>query len=288
MRHPNNPAAAPLPEREYVLGTDEAELQRLSFQHRLWSETASAHWRRAGIAPGMTVLDLGCGPGFVTRDLAQLLGPTGRVIAIDASQRYIDFVNRTPAPPGAAPIDARVGDAHDPDIPPASIDAAYSRWVFTFLPEPGRAIAGVARALKPGATFSIHDYHQWEEIFWGPANDTMASVRRAVLSSYKAAGSDTRIGQKLPGLMRDAGLLVRDIFPIQMIGRPGDALWQWPRTYFKSFLPRLVAGGHMTEGERLAVEREWDALERDPAAFFYTPPQTGIVAVKPGSARSIV
>lgn len=281
MPHPN---AAPAPEREYVLGTDEAELQRLSFQHRLWSATACDHWRRAGIAPGMTVLDLGCGPGFVTRDLAQWLGPRGRVIAVDASPRYIDFVKRTPAAgeaPGSAPIEARVGDAHDPGLEPGSIDAAYSRWVFTFLARPDRAIASVARALKPGGTLSIHDYHRWEEIFWGPINDTLETVRRAVLSSYKEANADTRIGQKLPGLLRDAGLMVRDIFPIQMIGRPGDALWQWPRTYFRSFLPRLVAGGHMREDERLAVEREWDALERDPAAYFYTPPQVGVVGVKP-------
>lgn len=269
------------PEREYVLGTDEAELHRLSFQHRLWSETASQHWRLARIAPGMTVLDLGCGPGFATRDLAQLVGAMGRVIAIDASQRYIDFVNRTPVPPGSAPIDARLADAHDPGLAPGSIDAAYSRWVFTFLPEPARAVASVSRALKPDGTFTIHDYHQWEQIYWGPNSATVETVRRAVLSSYKAAGADTRIGQKLPALMRDAGLIVRDILPIQMIARPNDALWQWPRTYFASFLPRLVAGGHMTEAEMRAVHSEWDALERDPASFFYTPPQSVIIGVKP-------
>lgn len=280
MRHPNTPDPA-FAEREYVLGTDDAELQRLSFQHRLWAETASRHWRLAGVAPGMTVLDLGCGPGFVTRDLAQLLGPSGRIIAIDASPRYVDFVHRTPAPPGSAPIEARVGDAHEPGVADASIDAAYSRWVFTFLPEPGRAIASVAKALKPGGTFTIHDYHKWEEISWGPTNDTAESLRRAVLSSYRAANADTRVAQKLPGLMHAAGLIVRDILPIQLIARPGDALWQWPRTYFKSFLPRLVAGGHMSESEMHAIEREWDALERDPAAFFYTPPQLAVIAVKP-------
>src|SRR5262247_3920166 len=50
-------------EREYVLGTDDGELQRLGFQLRVWSAPAFALWERAGVHVGASVLDVGCGPG---------------------------------------------------------------------------------------------------------------------------------------------------------------------------------------------------------------------------------
>ena len=83
---------------EYVLGTNQAELERLGLQHRLWSDAAHALWRKAGIQPGSRVLDIGCGPGFATFDLAQIVGAAspnvspGGVLAVDESQPYLDHL----------------------------------------------------------------------------------------------------------------------------------------------------------------------------------------------------
>lgn len=63
---------------DYVLGTDAQELARLSFQHEAWVAHAYALWQRAGLRTGMTVLDLGAGPGFTSLDLAQVVGPRAR------------------------------------------------------------------------------------------------------------------------------------------------------------------------------------------------------------------
>jgi ubiquinone/menaquinone biosynthesis C-methylase UbiE len=68
---------------EYVLGTHDAELARLGLQHRLWSELTFACWNRCGIRPGSVVLDVGSGPGYTAFDLVPLVGPSGRVIAVD-------------------------------------------------------------------------------------------------------------------------------------------------------------------------------------------------------------
>ena len=89
-------------QREYVLGTNDAEIARLGLQHRLWYAYAYALWERAGIGPGMTVLDAGCGPGFATQDLAALVGPKGKIIAVGKGKVNDDGK--------VTPLDVKVGD----------------------------------------------------------------------------------------------------------------------------------------------------------------------------------
>src|SRR6185436_11078143 len=88
------PTSAPNPPRpadteDYVLGTGSDEAVRLGLQHRLWSAATHILWERAGIQPGQTVLDIGSGPGHASLDLAQIVGPAGRVIAVDESATFL-------------------------------------------------------------------------------------------------------------------------------------------------------------------------------------------------------
>jgi SAM-dependent methyltransferase len=74
---------------EYLLGSRDEELRRLAFQHRMWAEHAFAHWKRAGFGHGARLVDLGCGPGLTTVDLALLVGAEGQVIAVDNSEKFL-------------------------------------------------------------------------------------------------------------------------------------------------------------------------------------------------------
>ncbi len=269
-----------LQDREYVLGTDDAELSRLGLQHRLWADVAHDQWRRAGFAPGHTILDVGCGPGFASRDLAQLLGAEGRILALDESARYVDFVAATGSPPGAGPIDARVADVQALDLPASSIDGAYARWVLSFTPDPEAVIRGIARALRPGAALAVHDYSHWQGLHWGPAAETLPVLRRAILAAYRDADADSDVGRKAPAMMARCGLEVAEVRPLARVIHPGQAMWQWPRAFFRTFLPRVVELGHLTPEEHAAIEAEMDELERTPGALFHTPPQVTVIARK--------
>src|SRR5436190_19744035 len=97
-------------EKDYILGTHDAELERLGLQHRIWSEYAFALWERAGFRPGQTILDVGCGPGYATIDLARLLGPSTRIVAIDESQRFLSFLNAQKQAAALDTIQTRLGD----------------------------------------------------------------------------------------------------------------------------------------------------------------------------------
>ena len=83
-------------EKDYVLGTERAELERLGMQHQLWLAQAAEAWERAGFRPGQKLLDLGCGPGFATVDLAQRVGPRGQVVAVDIAERAVDHAEHSP------------------------------------------------------------------------------------------------------------------------------------------------------------------------------------------------
>ncbi|MCP9924925.1 methyltransferase domain-containing protein, partial [Synechococcus lacustris C3-12m-Tous] len=81
----------------YVLGTHSEELERLGRQHQIWQAEAMAAWDKAGFKSGDRLLDLGCGPGFASFDLAKRVGSTGQVLGIDQSPSYITYLNKQAA-----------------------------------------------------------------------------------------------------------------------------------------------------------------------------------------------
>src|SRR3954454_1137021 len=97
-------------ETDYVLGTNKAELERLGLQHRVWRPVVLECWRRAGITFGSRVLDVGAGPGYATMDLAELVGPTGKILAIDRSTRFLEFARKACEVRGLTNVQFREAD----------------------------------------------------------------------------------------------------------------------------------------------------------------------------------
>lgn len=77
---------------DYILGTSDEEIERLKFQHELWKQDVEKLWDATNIGSGQVVLDLGCGPGFGSIDLAERVGSDGKVYAVDASEKYLQFL----------------------------------------------------------------------------------------------------------------------------------------------------------------------------------------------------
>ncbi|HUD73043.1 MAG TPA: class I SAM-dependent methyltransferase, partial [Dongiaceae bacterium] len=128
------------PEKDYVLGTHEEEIERLGLQHRLWRPRVLDGWQRAGFGAGQRLLDVGCGPGWATLDLAAIAGASGRVFAVDRSRRFLDHLGRAAAAagaaPGRAPIETFERDLDEAGLPDLEVDGAFARWVFAFVRRP--------------------------------------------------------------------------------------------------------------------------------------------------------
>jgi len=265
---------------DYILGTHDAELLRLGLQHRLWSAQTFAFWERAEIGPGKTVLDLGCGPGYTSLDLAGLVAPGGRVVAVDSAERFIDHLRQRQVSLGFTNIESHVMDAQKLELAPASVDIVYSRWVLCFVSAPQLVVEGIAKVLRPGGVLAVQEYANYATQTLAPESAAFQRVVQAIIKSWRQRGGDPDIGLRLPAMMMKHGLRVESIQPLHRIARPSSPLWLWPTAFMRSFVPTLVAGGFLSEADRQAFEQEWTAHSNDETAFYWAPPVMEIIARK--------
>ena len=123
-------------EHEYLLGTNDAELARLGFQHEVWAAATAKAWERAGFHLGDRILDVGCGPGWATFALARLVGATGHVLGVDASARFLAYVDAERRRLGIAHVEMRRQQLEALDVPADTFDGAFARWVLCYLRDP--------------------------------------------------------------------------------------------------------------------------------------------------------
>jgi SAM-dependent methyltransferase len=270
----------------YLLGTDREELDRLHFQHRLWGDVAHAAWRAAGIGPGARVLDVGAGPGAASRDLAELVTSTGRVVAVDASPAFVEYIEASAAARGLEQLAATRGDVQDlgavPRLEAGSFDLAYARWVLCFVPRPADVVAGVAKLLRPGGHFCVHDYFNYHSMTTAPRRASHDKVVDATARSWRESGGDPDVAGHLPRLFTQHGLEVVNVQVHQRVARPGDTMWHWARTWWRSYVPKLVTMGYLPAADRDALDADLEAMTRD-HDFLVLPPVFEVLGRKRGS-----
>lgn len=274
----------PQPSPEYVLGTGEQESSRLGLQHRLWSASAHELWERAGLRPGMTVLDVGAGPGHGTIDLAEIAGPRGHVIAVDESALFLKHLHDRVQGRHLTNVERVLGDAQQlPTLLPhlaGTIDFAYARWVLCFVPNPDAVVAGIAKLLKPGGRVAIQDYFNYEAMALAPRSEPFARGVRAIAKSWRDRGGDPDIASRIPTMFRQHGLTLEYLGVNQRLARPGSTLWAWPDSFWSNYIPRLVQMGYLTAQDQDAFEAAWSDASSDPDRFIMLPPVHDLIAVK--------
>ncbi len=268
------------PNAPYVLGTDDAELARLRFQHRLWAGSASECWERAKFLRGHRLLDVGSGPGFTTMDLAELVGSAGHVVGVDQSEPYLAHLEQQSAARTMANVTAQRADVQSMDLPPASFDGAYSRWVLCFVKRPENVVRAVAQSLRPGARFAVQDYSHYLGVGFLPGHRVFDRVFEAVAESFRSRGGDPNVGTQLPELFAAHGLRIEYVRPIQRSARPADPLWQWPVVFFDTYLDKLAEQEFIGEADKTEFASELRARTQNPDSVFLTPPMIEIIGVK--------
>jgi SAM-dependent methyltransferase len=267
-------------ERDYVLGTHDEEIERLALQHRVWRPRALDAWRRAGFTVGQTLIDLGCGPGFATLDLAEIVGPGGRVVAIDRSRRFLDALEANRAQRGLRNVETLEIDLDEGDLPRLAADGMWGRWVFAFVKRPRDLLARALETIKPGGTIVLYEYLDYSTWRVSPRSPEFEEFVRVVTEAWRSSGGEPDVGLDLPRWLEELGCEVRERRPITDVITPANYVWQWPRAFVDNGLRRLEDLGHMTSDRVEATRRAFAAIEGNPRASMVTPIVLEIIATR--------
>jgi SAM-dependent methyltransferase len=178
-----------------------------AYQGRDATRRRRANFEALDPRPGETILDLGCGNGLLTQDLARAVGPTGRVLGLDASTEMLQAAGNRCDGRDNVRLERGVADA----LPygDASIDKAVSVQVFEYFADMRPALAELARVLRPGGRLVIGDLH-WDTLIWSARDQDRADLIRRTWESHLA---DLRVPQRLPDLLPGAGLAMVRMIP---------------------------------------------------------------------------
>lgn len=265
-------------EREYVLGTHDEEVARLGLQHRVWRSVVTDCWRRVGITHGWRVLDAGAGPGYATADLAEIVGPAGAVLAIERSARFLQVARTRCQSLGLTNVEFREADLTEQALGDLQLDAAWCRWVASFVSSPEKLIKTIAGALRPGGFAIFHEYSDYETFRVMPIRPALESFMVEVMASWRASGGEPNVARELPRLLAAAGLRVVEIRPHVRTVSPRDYTWQWPASFIEINLERLQELGRVTPEWAADVLREFKEAEANAGSWFTTPMFLEIIA----------
>ena len=268
-------------DKDYVLGTHDDEVARLGLQHRVWRDVVAQSWQRVGITHGWRVIDVGAGPGYATADLAEIVGPTGAVLAIERSGRFLEAARERCRSRGLANVEFREADLMEVSLgSDLGYDAAWCRWVACFVSSPQKLIANISGALRPGGIAIFHEYSDYETFRFLPIKPALEDFMVEVMASWRASGGEPNVARQLPELLAQAGLRVVEMIPRVRTVSPRDYTWQWPKSFIEINVARLRDLGRVSDEWAAAVLREFREADGDPNSWFTTPMFLEIVARK--------
>jgi len=188
-------------------GVQIQEFERLQHQATMLLETERELWPSLNIVPGKSVLDIGCGAGIVTHELAAQVYPS-QVTGVDVSHDLLEqgklTCNWAEQTGNSKAIEFKEGTAYDLPFPSEQFDVVYARLLFQHLSEPDKALQNILRVLKPDGLLCIVDIDKdWSSLY--PEPETSVNLDQAIVEKQLLQGGDPWVGRKLGSYLKSAG-----------------------------------------------------------------------------------
>jgi SAM-dependent methyltransferase len=234
--------------RGYIFEDRASEDERLLSQGKILDPLTRRVLRKAGLAPGMRVLDLGSGAGNVAMVAAELVGPEGRVVGVERDPDAVERARRLISETGRANIEFRVGDAQTLDGVDSGFDAVTGRLIFLYLADPVAALREAAVRVRPGGLICMHEA-DFTYPYASPPTPLWQQVRAWFLETLTKAGANPSMGPSLFPAYRAAGLPDPQlIFEAFVAGGPQAPTWGWANV-IRGVVPVMERLGIATESE---------------------------------------
>ena len=263
-------------DRVYVLGHSAEELNRLIDQARLFGELTEDVFVRAGIGPGMRVLDVGCGAGDVSFLLARMVGPSGAVVGVDRSEDAVAMANARAQAMGLAQVSFSQGELEDISLD-QPVDAAVGRFVLMYSSEPSIALRRVAANVRAGGIVAFQEMNVAEAKSF-PYVDLFEQSMRWIIETLDREKVKNLMGLGLYRTFVEAGLPPPQMIMGARVEGSSDSLgYQIVAQVVKSLLPVMeklgIANEKEVQIETLAQRLRDEVISR--GAVIVLPPLVG-------------
>jgi len=247
--------------QEYIFKYSDEEVRRLVVQSIYWSDFTEELLRKAGLSKGMRVLDVGSGVGDVAMIAARLVGETGSVLGIDRSADSLAVARNRAASAGLANVQFEQAEVDSYETQDR-FTAIIGRMILHHLPDPTSTLRRLSGLLAPGGLV-IFQEPDLTGLKMEPPSELSARVCGWFPQVLERAGLDSKLGQRLPLLMKEAGLPAPHCVAVQHLSAPGA---RRNREYFEvsiwGILPLLERFGIATAAE-VDIATLWQRLAED-------------------------
>ncbi len=245
----------------YTHGHHESVLR----SHRWRTAENSAAYLLPWLKSGASVLDVGCGPGTITADLATLVTP-GRVTAMEVTGEALDLARTEIARRGLATVDFAVGDVHALDFPDGTFDVVHAHQVLQHVGDPVTALREMRRVTRPGGVVAVRD-SDYAAFTWFPRLPGLDEWLDLYERVARGNGGEPDAGRRLLSWAHAAGFTdVTATSSTWCFAGPEDRAWwggMWADRIRESDMARQAIGSGAASGadlERIsAAWRQWAA-----------------------------
>jgi SAM-dependent methyltransferase len=252
----------------YVIRGGVEGRERLRTLGRVMQPTTAALLDRLGLRDGQVCLDVGCGGGDATLEIARRVAPAGHVVGVDIDDTKLALARAEAEQLGVRNVEFRNVDVRQSSDLPVC-DVVYARFLLTHLNDPAAAVEAFRRHVRAGGIIAVEDI-DFSGYFADPYTVEHQRFRDWYCATVIKRGGDPNIGPRLPGLLKRAGVRDVRVNVVQPAAMEGEPKLISPLTLDAIAAPVLEDG--------LATRDEIDATVAALSAFAADP---GTVAGMP-------
>ncbi|GLY94161.1 class I SAM-dependent methyltransferase [Actinoplanes sp. NBRC 103695] len=250
----------------YTHGHHESVLR----SHRWRTAENSAAYLLPRLTSGVSLLDIGAGPGTITADLARRVAP-GRVTALEISEDALAITRAEIEKQGLATVDLAVGDVHALDFPDDSFDVVHAHQVLQHVADPVAALREMRRVARPGGLVAVRD-SDYAAFTWFPESPGLDEWLALYRTVARGNGGEPDAGRRLLSWAYAAGFTdVTATSSTWCFATPEDRAWwggMWAVRVTDSDIARkAVTTGEATTTDLDRISRAWRDWAAEPGGW---------------------